>query len=1093
MSVPNKDEGAPPKMPIQTCRVSTKAWNRPRGVAKADKPISRTEFRRPKTPPAPLEAPHREPSPPEVKRVVEKGEFRKMIHQMPFLVRQLEAGLYVAKRTSAYLQKIIDLNKSHVREVDAITHHETTKDEQIKRDSMSHLVTSFISIRQELVQRARDQAVFYHEIEQQVTKPVGEWHKGATTKLNALKKAYKHYLESKTQEVTLRKKMVKEQELVAKLWHSAEEVSRGDSKKKHQKAIEKFDTATVKYHDMETKYVQFVEETERTIEVIADKLEDLETERLQVLSKAFSTYNSLLEKLSIKLNTMTSHLSILANNIEPKQALTAAVQNWVRVYGVYKRPNVRLQLSRKGHGPQMWRKSKTSTTDASDSRLSVHSSIDLTAISPTKGHSRLSWGNMQFDSNKMAEPGHVVLRIVYAGGEVGTLSDRDQKEDIGTSQSLDPEFPTPFFTSGRQSMAYTLPSPLKKHKIVPLELCVRARILKMPPLGARPRPLTEEEKKKRNTARMQKTLLTGLHSMGFLTMGQSTVTDLESYDGISEQLPSSETKGEKSAGDDNYMDKIEDEAILDQGGSPGKWAVFTRKRKVAEGSWATYRALPEPLKPCHYAHGTPKSKRSPEHFVEIECKSHFASGSRYGRPEFVRMRGRVGLNDLKENQSVKIMLEPCGMGEKEVSAAISKGDTHGIISYVVIERIPAFYQRKRVYMIRHAESLWNKAQRDKNIVGLLSQVDHELTENGVVQALRLSEKLKAACESSRIDRATKGFLNAEMIFCSPLARAVQTALVGLRNHPLFQTDQKRESGNQGTDLEGEEESKPEDSESDTSTSPTSSMQINQGPRMILLPATREKKNTSGSRDTVATVRGPEIIQSALRRLPGSRSSQTAGGSHMEKDVWSEVQRMSRLVDTSHATDQWWNENPDDESSMRERLDDLMSVLQFSPFKKIIVVGHSHFFREFFNMYLSDSFRSTYPQIYSDLTNDVLKNCADGKGKGFNGLDAWKPTVKDVQLLFGSRFAGKKHKHKSVLKKSKQANFSHWVRDEDVSQCQRCNAVFSIGLRKHHCRECGGIYCNECSSHRIPVRDKGFANPVRVCDSCYGKLTGCTLK
>jgi len=57
----------------------------------------------------------------------------------------------------------------------------------------------------------------------------------------------------------------------------------------------------------------------------------------------------------------------------------------------------------------------------------------------------------------------------------------------------------------------------------------------------------------------------------------------------------------------------------------------------------------------------------------------------------------------------------------------------------------------------------------------------------------------------------------------------------------------------------------------------------------------------------------------------------------------------------------------------------------------------------------------------------------------------------------------------------------WEVDEEVSNCRRCSAEFSLLVRRHHCRKCGVIFCWQCSNFTImmPSSDK----PQRVCEAC----------
>jgi len=64
---------------------------------------------------------------------------------------------------------------------------------------------------------------------------------------------------------------------------------------------------------------------------------------------------------------------------------------------------------------------------------------------------------------------------------------------------------------------------------------------------------------------------------------------------------------------------------------------------------------------------------------------------------------------------------------------------------------------------------------------------------------------------------------------------------------------------------------------------------------------------------------------------------------------------------------------------------------------------------------------------------------------------------------------------------------HWKPDHTSVRCACCKKEFWLFRRRHHCRQCGEIYCSSCSKARLPCFIPGcesVAVGVRVCNFCW---------
>ncbi|XP_009950942.1 PREDICTED: early endosome antigen 1-like, partial [Leptosomus discolor] len=78
-------------------------------------------------------------------------------------------------------------------------------------------------------------------------------------------------------------------------------------------------------------------------------------------------------------------------------------------------------------------------------------------------------------------------------------------------------------------------------------------------------------------------------------------------------------------------------------------------------------------------------------------------------------------------------------------------------------------------------------------------------------------------------------------------------------------------------------------------------------------------------------------------------------------------------------------------------------------------------------------------------------------------------------------------NQSLQIKHTQALNRKWAEDNEVQNCMACGKGFSVTVRRHHCRQCGNIFCAECSAKNALTPSS--KKPVRVCDTCFNDLQG----
>ncbi|XP_008071298.2 FYVE, RhoGEF and PH domain-containing protein 6 [Carlito syrichta] len=62
----------------------------------------------------------------------------------------------------------------------------------------------------------------------------------------------------------------------------------------------------------------------------------------------------------------------------------------------------------------------------------------------------------------------------------------------------------------------------------------------------------------------------------------------------------------------------------------------------------------------------------------------------------------------------------------------------------------------------------------------------------------------------------------------------------------------------------------------------------------------------------------------------------------------------------------------------------------------------------------------------------------------------------------------------------------WIPDTRATMCMICTSEFTLTWRRHHCRACGKIVCQACSSNKCGL-DYLKNQPARVCEHCFQEL------
>ncbi|XP_055384992.1 zinc finger FYVE domain-containing protein 26 homolog isoform X2 [Condylostylus longicornis] len=141
--------------------------------------------------------------------------------------------------------------------------------------------------------------------------------------------------------------------------------------------------------------------------------------------------------------------------------------------------------------------------------------------------------------------------------------------------------------------------------------------------------------------------------------------------------------------------------------------------------------------------------------------------------------------------------------------------------------------------------------------------------------------------------------------------------------------------------------------------------------------------------------------------------------------------------------------------------------------------NSEFILFYFNLYKDD-------HILSVSCIDLLLRMYASKALDFQISNKFKIFYKNISI---STDGISIDSLASAFKMPKAPPQKHeWIKDEDANVCQSCRyTVFTMLIRRHHCRRCGRVVCYSCSKHRIKIPEIYQDVLVRICIDCAKEI------
>ena len=153
----------------------------------------------------------------------------------------------------------------------------------------------------------------------------------------------------------------------------------------------------------------------------------------------------------------------------------------------------------------------------------------------------------------------------------------------------------------------------------------------------------------------------------------------------------------------------------------------------------------------------------------------------------------------------------------------------------------------------------------------------------------------------------------------------------------------------------------------------------------------------------------------------------------------------------------------------------------------------------------------YPQlralmlwISDPATRSKLRINCHGSGTRTGGMSMGGGNLSPEQLVSALVRHGLTRPSSHTASAYGLAPNARWKLDKEGDSCEKCPKKFGVFTRKHHCRRCGGLFCDKCSSKKADLKvaltgEEGGkviqqtataynVKNARVCDACYTAVT-----